>query len=118
MSITLTAQDVRDAGDFNQSDYPDADIEFERRYAEGLVNDRLTPPDTDNQAYVDAAALLAAAMVDDGQTVSSLSGPSRSLSFDTDSALSLLDQAFARDPTNRLREIIDPDVSEPFVFNA
>jgi hypothetical protein len=118
VSITLTADDVRDAGDFDQSDYPDADIDFERAAAERLVNDRLSPPSTDNEAYVDTAAYFAAALVADGKDVSSVSLGDQSLSFDTEESLSLLETAYALDPTNSLRGIVDPDTPEHFVFNA
>lgn len=118
MSITLTADDVRDAGDFDESEYPDAEIDFERAAAERLINDELSPPSTDNERYVDTAAYFAAALVADGKSVSSISQGSQSLSFDTEESISLLETAYALDPTNTLRGLVDPDTPQHFVFNA
>lgn len=118
MAISLTGDDVRDAGDLDSADYPDPELQFEIAYAEGVVNEELSPPDSNNTAYKQTAALLAAAMASDDVPVSSLSGASRSISFDTERALSLLERAYARDPTNQLQEIMEPDQDEPFVFNA
>lgn len=118
MAISLTAQDIRDAGDLDSTDYPDADLQFEVDYAEGLVNDELSPPDTDNAAYIQTAALLGAALAVDGKTITSLSQGDRSLSFDADESLTLLEMAYARDPTNQLQELIEPGQDAAFVFRT
>lgn len=116
MTITLTADDVRDAGDLDATDYPDSDLQFEVDYAEGLVNDRLSPPPSDTTAYVQTAALLGAALAVDGKTVTDVSLGNQSLSFESDESLSLLEMAYARDPTDKLQNIVEPDEDEPFVF--
>lgn len=118
MPITLTEADVEGAGGLDADDYTAAEMQFAIDYAEGIINEELSPSDTNNMAYVQTAALVAAAVVSDDAPVSSLSGPSRSISFDTGRALSLLEKAYARDPTNRLQELLDPDADEPFVFTA
>ena len=118
MAISLTEADVEGAGGLDADDYSVAEMQFAIDYAEGLINDELSPPDTNNSAYQQAGALVAAAVVSDDAPVSSLSVPSRSISFDSGRALSLLEKAYARDPTNRLQELLDPDTDEPFVFNA
>jgi len=118
MTISLTPSDIRDAGDLDSTDYPDPELQFEVDYAEGIVNDRLSPPSTNNTAYVQTAALLGAALAVDGKTVTDVSLGEQSLSFESDESLSLLEMAYARDPTGQLEEIINPDSDEPFVFTA
>jgi len=118
MPISLSAGDIRDAGDLDQTDYADSDLQFEVDYAEGIVNAELDPPDTDTGAYVQTAALLGAAIAVDGKTVTDVSLGEQSLSFETEKSLSLLEMAYARDPTGQLEEVIEPDQDTPFVFTA
>jgi len=118
MSISLNFQQIRDAGDLDSADYPDSELTFERDYAEGLVNDHLSPPSSNNTAYVQTAALLAAALATETREITQANLGDASISFESGESLSLLERAYARDPTNQLQEIMEPDADEPFVFTA
>ena len=117
MAISITAQDVRDAGDLRGTDengnldYPDSELQFEIRLATAIVNDELAPHSTDTERLELTAALLAAAYAADEQRISSLQQGSRSLSFESDAAMSLWRQAKQADPTGRLTTMDSPNVT-------
>lgn len=103
MAISITAADVREAGDLDLETYPDPDLAFEIRQAEAIVNDELAPySDNTNRLEITAALLAAAYAAEDSGTTKSISQASATVSFDTGEALSLWRQAKQADPTGKL----------------
>lgn len=113
MAITVSLDDVRSALDGDSSEYPDADIQFEARQAEGIVNDELAPYSSNTNRLELTGALLAAAYVEEDGSgpISSVQQASRQISFDTADALSLWRQAKQQDPTGKLEQLEKPTAS-------
>ncbi|MFC5970077.1 hypothetical protein ACFPYI_01915 [Halomarina salina] len=107
MAITVDEDDIRSALDADASEYPDPDLAFEKSLAESIVNDDLEPhTDTDRSDRLKlVGALIAAAYVDDDGDVTQLQQGDRSVSFDSDSALSHWRKALQLDPTGRLSQL-------------
>ena len=113
MSITVAEDDIRSALDADSSEYPDSALAFEKSLAESVVNDDLEPyTETDRTDRLElVGALIAAAYVDDDGDVTQLQQGGRSVSFDSDSALSHWRKATQLDPTGRLNELEKPVAS-------
>lgn len=110
MAISITPTDVRGAGDFDQSEHPDSSLQFEISLAENIVNDDLAPHSESTGRLEQTAALLAAALVEDGKTVTQLTQGNRSLSFSSEESKSLFDLAKMADPTGQLgRSLVGTD---------
>lgn len=102
MTISVQPQDVRDALDGDQTQYPDEDIAFEIRVAEAIVNDDLAPHSDKTDRLELVGALLAAAFVEEETNVESISVASKDISFSSERSVSLFEQAKMLDPTNKL----------------
>lgn len=111
MAISITADDVRDAGDLDSADYPDGELTFEIDLAEAIVNDDLAPHSSNQNRLELTAALMAAAYAVDEQVVESVKQESATVKFDTEKGLSLWRQAKQADPTGKLETLEQPTAS-------
>jgi hypothetical protein len=111
MPISVDESDVRDILDGEAS----TDYDIEVRMAEAIVNNDLAPyadsGETDRLELT--GALIAAAYAKDGGggALSSVTQGSAQISFDTDDALSMFQQAKQMDPSGRLAQTQKPNAS-------
>lgn len=113
MPISISFDDIRAALDSDSDEYPDSELQFEQRQAEAIVNDELAPhaKPADADRLELAGALLAGAYVEDEQTVDQMQRGSRSISFSTETSLTLFEQAKQMDPSGRLEVLANPSAS-------
>lgn len=100
----ITFDDIRAVLGDPVSEVSDADLQFDKSLAEGLVTDELDPYSDNTGALEDVAALLGAAFYQEEGTVGQLSQGSQQVSF-TEGALSYWRKAKMRDPTGRLKDL-------------
>lgn len=100
--VSITAADVREAGDLDSAEYPDTELQFEINAAEAIVNDDLAPYSDSTNRLELVAALIAAAYAADERTVTEVTSGQETVVFSSDESLTLWRQAKQIDPTGRL----------------